>query len=392
MPEKEAHAMEGLISSYELSSDIGRRVAEIKGLKSGWSAPTVLSRLLAVPGSLVMYEKLYLDQRGLLRLFDASSDDEKQRLEDFVLSENLDLFEVIDVADVLTVEDPARVEEAYEDLRSESAFWPLVEKLEARWGHYASPSAANFEAMNLPLTAVLLERLSKRFGTRLALVDESERALLHRLHAKRQLVRKPLGRAKGFFSKLVGRERGASRYSEILTPEIAGLLVDLAPKVIMAAPYQAEWSVDDIRRMREDKNVAKFRKSVASLARRVEKEYGRRVLESLGDAPQSESEMRDLERALEEVHRKTQQEAFDQLTEDLRTLQNRVSVSTWSVAGGFLACGGAATAPVLPPLALALGVTGGALILAEQTANHFTRQRCGWVEFLEYVAALTVRP
>ena len=54
----------GFVPSYVLDSGIGQKVAQLKGLESGWNYPTFLLYYVRNPGPLLLFDKIVIDKQA----------------------------------------------------------------------------------------------------------------------------------------------------------------------------------------------------------------------------------------------------------------------------------------------------------------------------------------
>ena len=55
----------GFVPSYVLESGIGKKLAQLKGLESGWHYPTFLLNYLRNPGPLFLFDKIIIDKQAV---------------------------------------------------------------------------------------------------------------------------------------------------------------------------------------------------------------------------------------------------------------------------------------------------------------------------------------
>lgn len=170
----------GFVPSYELNSGIGRKIAELKGMRKGWNYPTFLLYYLRNPGPLLLFDEVVVDDGAARHATAIVSKSAKKltgyegsliktlkptKLESEVLCQLLEsrIFRKKNVADNITEEDFERIKRGYnEDMFiSRKEFRNSIAVMEKRYGrNYALPDPARFEAMNINVTGVLLEKLS----------------------------------------------------------------------------------------------------------------------------------------------------------------------------------------------------------------------------------------
>jgi hypothetical protein len=54
----------GFVHGYMLDSGIGKKVANLKGLDTGWSYPTFLVQFVRNPGPLLLFDKIVIDEEA----------------------------------------------------------------------------------------------------------------------------------------------------------------------------------------------------------------------------------------------------------------------------------------------------------------------------------------
>lgn len=168
----------GFVPSYELDSDIGKKIANLKNLEEGWHYPTFLLYYIRNPGPLLLFDEIVVDEGAARkaieyvtrperkpedyegRVIDAirPTDSEVQAFQDLIESE---LFRKERVVDMITYADFERIEQGFErDVYSRGES-DAIAVMKSRYGDdYALPDPERFEAMNINVTNVLLEKLS----------------------------------------------------------------------------------------------------------------------------------------------------------------------------------------------------------------------------------------
>jgi len=176
----------GFVPSYELDSDIGKKIARLKGLEKGWHYPTFLLYYIRNPGPLLLFDEIIIDEGAARKAIEYVSGPRKKphNYEGSVISKlkptnneieafrqliGSELFKKSRIVEMITDGDFDRIEQGYrQDLGMSSRylthahkFKKAVSVMEKRYGpYYALPDPQRFEAMNINLTWVLLEKLS----------------------------------------------------------------------------------------------------------------------------------------------------------------------------------------------------------------------------------------
>jgi len=173
----------GFVPSYELDSDIGKKIAKLKGLEEGWHYPTFLLYYIRNPGPLLLFDEIVVDEGAAIKAIEYVSGF-RTKLEDYegrvvdrirptesevqTFQQLIDskLFRKEKVVKMITDEDFERIRQGYSEDVGISRPMPNefrngVAVMKNRYGpHYASPDPERFEAMNINVTWVVLEKLS----------------------------------------------------------------------------------------------------------------------------------------------------------------------------------------------------------------------------------------
>jgi hypothetical protein len=178
----------GFVPSYVLDSGIGKKIAHLKGLDEGWHYPTFLLYYVRNPGPLLLFDEILIDQDAAQKAIEyvcgtESAQDyesqvikaarptssEKQNFEDLLQS---NIFKKVNVSEMINEVDFERIAKGYcidmgvspgatGEYRRE--FGKALDFMKQRYGdNYALPDPERFEAMNLNVTQILLEKLSAR--------------------------------------------------------------------------------------------------------------------------------------------------------------------------------------------------------------------------------------
>jgi hypothetical protein len=174
----------GFVPSYELDSGIGRKIAKLKGLREGWHYPTFLLYYIRNPGPLLLFDEIIVDEGAATKAIEYASrlrrksedyegrvidalrptESEVQTLRQLLES---NLFRKEKVVEMISDEDFERIKAGYNrDAGVGKSSFPIelrnaVAIMENAYGSgYALPDPRLFEAMNINVTWVLLEKLS----------------------------------------------------------------------------------------------------------------------------------------------------------------------------------------------------------------------------------------
>ncbi len=355
--------MEGFISAYRLTGDIGMRIAEVKEMPIAWSNPNFLPNLFSNPGPLFIYDKLYLDQRSYEDLCDLLSKEEKKTLRAYVESPRLSIFELINAESVLTDEYVIQgIYQSFKELYADTQFVQTVWEIQSRKGNYARPTPLKFESMNIPVVELLCECWSSKVQKDLYIVDDVERALLFKISKQRT-------------------------FSRNIIPEISKLVIDLIPKFFTILPHRDKWDIDAILKIRENEHLVDYRKKMDIIAKDATKALEQYL--STAELPErlpGHDYTSDILDELTKFFETLQSGIFDELDESYAKIENRLKVNRWSILGGIIACTGAVVSPICPPLGVGLGVLGGEMIVGEQISIYLKKRSYRWIEFLEFVS------
>lgn len=173
----------GFVPSYELDSDIGKKIAKLKDLKEGWHYPTFLLYYIRNPGPLLLFDEIIVDEGAARKAIEYATrlckspkdyegrvihvirptSSEAQTFQELIDSK---LFKKERVVDMITDTDFERIKQGFKrDLgvvsTSPQGFTNAVAIMKNRYGlDYALPDPERFEAMNINVTSVLLDKLS----------------------------------------------------------------------------------------------------------------------------------------------------------------------------------------------------------------------------------------
>lgn len=173
----------GFVPSYELDSDIGKKIAQLKGLERGWHYPTFLLYYIRNPGPLLLFDEIVVDKEAARKAVEYISrykikhkDYERSvvnairptqsEIQTFKRLIDSKLFRKQKVVKMITSKDFERIKQGYfKDIGmsglTPNGFRNSVAVLKNRYGqYYASPDPERFEAMNINVTWVVLEKLS----------------------------------------------------------------------------------------------------------------------------------------------------------------------------------------------------------------------------------------
>lgn len=172
----------GFVPSYVFNSGIGKKIAKLKGLEEGWHYPTFLVQYLRNPAPLLLFDEIVVDEEAAMeaiKYVSAATMKPKNYESHFVdkarptksevdtLRQLLEssLFKKRTVADMITEDDFERIREGYDtDMwtgQRRIEFRDAVAVMEKQYSpDYAKPTPKSFEAMNINVTWVLLEKMS----------------------------------------------------------------------------------------------------------------------------------------------------------------------------------------------------------------------------------------
>lgn len=354
--------MDGLISAYRLSNEAGRRIASIKAMPKAWSDPTFLPNIFSNPGPLLVYNKLYIDQRSYEDFYDDSDNNLRPLLKKYIESKALDIFSLINAESILSVDegDVFEVEHGFRELNEDIQFKRAVEDIKNKWGHYAAPSPIKFESMNIPVVELLCEKWSKKLNKEIFIVDNFERAILYNISWKK-------------------------KFSKIISPETSKIMIDMLPKFFTITPNENVWTVDSIKRLRENEYWNSYKNKIDQMSKKASKKFEKYVTKLVSTDNNTtipKNHIINVDSYLNDL----QSIVYDEILDSLRTVQNHLSVNKWSVLGGFTAISGAALSQQNPKVGMALGVAGGIITLTDQSINFIKRKMNNWVSFIEAIS------
>ena len=355
--------MKGIISSYHLSNEIGQKIANIKGMPKAWNLPTLLTKIFDNPAPLFIYDELLLDQSAYEKYCDILPTQERKAISTLVESSKLNIFNLVNVENVLSEEegDIFEVKVGFNNLIIDQEFIQVVSDIKTHWGNYANPTPCKYEAMNIPLSELVKTKFSKMNNFEYEIVDNIERALLYRISWKK-------------------------KYSKILSPEIARILVELSPKYFSVLPYKKKWDLDSIIAVRENTHLTDFNNKVDCLTRDATKK-----LESLFKTKEyptiysEETNGVDYENTLTIFLNELQSDIYNQMEDAYNQLQSKVEANKYSILGGILASASSYEG-LDNAIRSSLGLIGGGIILVEQANNIIKRKKYGWIEFCEAIS------
>jgi len=176
----------GFVPSYTFDSGIGKKIAYLKGLDEGWHYPTFLLYYVRNPGPLLLFDQILIDREATEKAIEyvcrakkaqdyesrvvkaaRPTSPEKQGFQDLLQSS---IFKKVNVAEMIDEKDFVRIAQGYHvdmgvipgvaaEYRCE--FKKALGFMKQRYGeNYALPDPEHFEAMNINVTQVLLEKLS----------------------------------------------------------------------------------------------------------------------------------------------------------------------------------------------------------------------------------------
>jgi hypothetical protein len=270
----------GFVPSYVLESGLGRKVAQLKGLRRGWSYPTFLVQYIRNPGPFLLFDKLLIDEEAAERTIEfarhyktKSTSYENRVIQNVnptkkeveVLNDLLksNLFEKKNIEKMLTVKDYQEIEAGYyldtgmrygvNEREYVKRFQQALSVMKEKYGaEYASPSPEKFEAMNLNLINVISKRLS---------ADPLD-----------DICRIPLYEVKSIHSQHL---KSKASY------DVAFKIVDQA-RQILYLPSNPIKDPDEFLRLHSDKHVRSFRKKIQELtAQKADRnEMSREIVEA----------------------------------------------------------------------------------------------------------------
>ena len=168
----------GFVPSYELDTDIGKKIAQLKGLEKGWFYPTFLLSYIRNPGPLLLFDEILVDEGAARKAIEYASRPERkpkdyegrvidairpshsevQAFQDLIESK---LFRKERVVDMITDADFERIKMGFKRDVYSSGELNAIALMKSRYGpNYALPDPERFEAMNINVTWVLSEKLS----------------------------------------------------------------------------------------------------------------------------------------------------------------------------------------------------------------------------------------
>jgi len=174
----------GFAPSYVFDSGIGKQIAQLKGLEEGFLYPTFAFYYVRNPAPLLLFDEIMIDEEAAKKATDYLRDNQIQnrgyegavldrsrptQSEVEIFGQLIDskIFRKVRIAEMITPDDFKRIETAYkQDLGRERGASPeefkaAVDVMINRYGRrYANPDPYSFEAMNINVTQVLLEKLS----------------------------------------------------------------------------------------------------------------------------------------------------------------------------------------------------------------------------------------